>query len=123
MRGFTLLETIVALTLFLIVMASISQSTANQATMTRFSQLKAASAMAAQHFLDEIRAVDPATLPESGVGDGEVFEIDGVEYTVIPTYCEQPDWCEGTGARHIKATVYHNSEAAFETETIFTQLR
>ena len=79
--------------------------------------------MAAQHFLDEIRAVDPSTLPANGVGDEEVYEIDGAQYTVIPTYCEEPSWCAGTGARHIKATVYHNDEQAFETETIFTQLR
>lgn len=123
MRGFTLLETMVALVIFLLVLTGFTQSMADQNTKTRFSELRAAAAMAAQLYLDETRAIDPTTLPLNGSGAGVTYQIDGRNFTVTPTFCANSSWCQGTGARHIRATVRHKNFTVYTTETIFTQLR
>lgn len=123
MRGFTLLETMVALVIFLLVLTGFTQSMADQNTKSRFSEIRAAAAMAAQFYLDETRAVDPATLPPVGAGTPVTYNIDGRDFVVTPTFCAEPDWCQGTAARHIRAAVTYQGLPVYSTETIFTQLR
>jgi prepilin-type N-terminal cleavage/methylation domain-containing protein len=123
MRGFTLLETMVALVIFLLVLAGFTQSMADQNTKSRFSEIRAAAAMAAQFYLDETRAIDPTTLPPVGTGTPVAYNIDGRDFVVTPSFCAKPNWCQGTTARHIQVAVTYQGVPVYTTETIFTQLR
>lgn len=123
MKGFTLLETVVALTLFLIMIAGFSQAVASQVTHGRNSDIRAKAAMAAQFFLDDLRSEDPATLPTSGAGTTETVTIDDKEFEVTPEYCTEIAYCTSANIRHILVSVVHNGNDIYSVETVYTRLR
>lgn len=121
--GFTLLETVVALTLFLIMIAGFSQAVASQVTHGKRNELRSKAVMAAQYFLDDLRSQDPATLPTSGTGSPTYFIIEGRYFTVTPTYCANSSFCSSSNIRHITANVDYFGDSIYSVETVFTRLR
>lgn len=121
--GFTLLETVVALALFLIMIAGFSQAVASQVTHGKRNELRSKAVMAAQYFLDDLRSQDPATLPTSGTGTPAYMIIEGGYFTVTPTYCANSTFCSSSNIRHITAEVEYLGETLYTVETVFTRLR
>lgn len=121
--GFSLLETVVALTIFMIMIAGFSQAVASQVTHGKKNELRSKAVMAAQYFLDNLRSQDPATLPTSGTGTPSYFIIEGRYFTVTPTYCANSSYCTSANIRHITADVDYLGESIFSIETVFTRLR
>lgn len=123
MKGFSLLEVMVALGIFGITMAYMGESLSRQVIASKDSDARAAAAMAVQQYFDEVRSADPSTLPGSGSGTPVRFTIGGNSLTLTPSFCENITYCSTANVRHIVARVTKNGREIFEAETIFTQLR
>jgi len=122
-RGFTLLETVVALTIFLIVLTGFSQGVASQVVHGRRSEIRAAASMAAQYYLDDLRSQDPATFPNSGTGSAVNFSIDGKTFSITPSYCLNSAFCSSANIRQVTATVRYLGDIVYTAETVYTRLR
>ena len=76
---------------------------------------------AAQQVMEEMRHLDPATLPESGSSDVEVITVGEHEFEVITHYCQIADYCS-TASRHIVIEVGFAGRVIYTVESVFSRL-
>lgn len=122
-RGFTLVEVMVALTIFALVSASMMGAFLQQSRFNTLSEQKTEAIAAAQLVMDEIRVMDPASLPGSGSWEPEEIEIGDRVYQVRASFCERAELCLSNSIRHVTVSVEHNGRPMFEVETVYAQLR
>ncbi len=121
--GFSLLEVLVAITLFSIVSMGLARGFIMQMKSNTDSEIRAQSLSAAQYVLDRLRTVDPASLPSSGSAAPETVSISGRNYSVTIRYCALASYCIAATTRHLRATVSYQNKQRYEVDTVFTQLR
>jgi prepilin-type N-terminal cleavage/methylation domain-containing protein len=121
-RAFTLLEVIVSLGIFSIVTVGIYPAVINHLQTNHLSAERTSAIHAAQQVLDNLRLVNPGTLPPSGSTQSEQT-IGDKTFQVTTTYCEKSAYCVSPNTRHLKVEVFYEGEFRFETETVYTQLK
>lgn len=121
--GFTLLELMVSLLIFSIVALGLGGSFSQHMTMSHQGEVKSMAAQAAQRVLDNIRYLDPATLPTSGSDPVVNVTIGNKTFDVTASYCENAAFCGTNNIRHITVRVEHKNQEQYEVQTVFTQLR
>jgi prepilin-type N-terminal cleavage/methylation domain-containing protein len=121
-KGFTLLEVMVSLLLFLVVSAIMASSYVGHLKRSTETEVRTLAMGAAQEILDETRLVDPDSLPSSGSTSTTVV-VGGRSFGVESTYCSNATYCASPANRHIRVRVNFQGVKVFETETVFTRLR
>jgi prepilin-type N-terminal cleavage/methylation domain-containing protein len=125
-RGFTLLEVLVGLGLFGILALSLSNSLLFFLRTNTVNQYRTGAVQAVQVVLDQLRSIDPMTLPTTaGATQTRSVSVDGLStpYTVTITYCANPVYCTTNDLRHISVSAVYDGREYYGTETVYTQLR
>ncbi|MBX7145464.1 MAG: type II secretion system GspH family protein [Oligoflexia bacterium] len=120
--GFTLIEVMVALVLFLGISATLGTGYVAMLKRSNVTETRTLAMGAAQQVLDVLRLTDPSTLPTSGSSTQNVA-IGGKTFAVTTTYCATSSYCASASNRHIKVSVYRSNQKVFDVETVFTRLR
>ncbi|MBX7138176.1 MAG: type II secretion system GspH family protein [Oligoflexia bacterium] len=122
--GFTLIEVMVALSIFGIVAAGVAPAFTNFIRFSNDSQLKTQGMQAAEQKLDQLRYVDPASLPNSAASPtDEIITVSSRNFNIHTVFCSQASYCVGGRTRHVVVTASYSGQEVFELETVFTTLR
>lgn len=116
--GFTLLETLVALTVVGIVMSMSVTTLMNNLHSNLRAQVRYEAIQAAQAVLDDLRFTAVDELVGSPESDVTVSER---TYHVQVSYCRIASLCTSDDSRHITVEVFYKSELVYETETVFSK--
>ena len=120
--GFTLIETLVALLIFSLVSAAMMPAFLSQLKFSHSSKIRTGAFAAAQRALDEVRVVNPETLPSGGATTTSTISAGDYSYSVVLTYCNPTTYCT-TRTRFITATVSYQGNELYEVSTVYTRLR
>ncbi len=120
--AFTLLETLVALTLFGIVSAAMLPAFLNQLAYTHRSEVRSGAIQVAQIALEELRLQNPEDLPGAGEQLTQTISSGERDYEVTLDFCADPTFCT-VRSRFVSATVSLNNEEVYEVSTVYTRLR
>lgn len=121
--GFTLLELMVAFSLFSVAALSMANVFASNVRFNTRNERTTEAVEVAQQYLDELRVLDPATFPGAGASTTKTFSINGKSYLATATYCSPSTYCTSGNIKAIHVRVTHNSTVYYEVDTVFTELR
>lgn len=121
-RGFTLIEVMVALSIFSIVSAGMLPAFLTYLKYNVNAQVKTEAALAAQEVLDEKRVEDPSDMPTSGSDPAQTVLIGNHSFDVTVSYCENTAYC-AIDTRHLAVDVTYKGEVIYALETVYTDLR
>ena len=121
-RGFTLLETVVALGILSMVVVGILASFAVQGATNTRSEQRIEASIVAEQVLEFLRLDDPELMPTSGAVGPQLVTLNGRGYEVYTHFCTKAEYCQDT-ARHLLVEVFLNGRRIYDVETIFTQMR
>ncbi|MBB6098243.1 type IV pilus modification protein PilV [Deinobacterium chartae] len=116
-QGFTLIEVLIALTVFGIAMMAIIPMFVSNMQMNSDSELRTQGAHLAQDYIEALRLKDPGAL----AAETKTVNVGSRTFRIESEYCTKSSLC-GSGSKHILVKVRHNNEIVFQTETVFTQL-
>ncbi|WP_083922117.1 type IV pilus modification PilV family protein [Thermus igniterrae] len=121
-KGLTLVEVLVALAILALIGPVLAGFISHLQVNTR-AEIRSQAVTLAQERLEQLRLVNPQTLPNSGCED-QTQSRGGRTYTVRTCYCLNAGFC-GPGARHLAVRVFLSGETApvYQVETVYTQLR
>ena len=122
-RGFTILEVLVALSLMAIVAAGLVPAFTTFLKFNTRAEIKSEALSAAQQVLDELRLVDPATMPSSGSDPAVNITLGSRTYQVIVDYCVDASLCTSTTRQLVLEVFDNNAESVYSTQTVYTKLR
>ena len=124
-KGFSLLEVLVSVSLLGVITSTFTAGTMMMTRMVTDAEAKSKGILAAQQVLDEMRILAPSELPSTHISDSPINVIvEGTTYSVLRTYCAVSTYCPPTSSaetRHIKITVSKDNEQVYEVETVFTE--
>lgn len=135
-RGFTLVETAVALVVLAAMLSTFLPLFGTYRAATIRSDIRLGALAVTQRVMDELRHADVRNLPTSGTfenlppapdGTGESTSsmvYKGKTYRVAITYCDPKRDCT-VNARRIRVRTYlrNNPDPLFQLETVYTELR
>jgi type II secretion system protein I len=121
-RGFTMIETLVAMTIFALVSAAMLPAFVSQLRYNHRSELKTGAIQVAQLTLERLRLENPEDMPTLGADEEETVSSGERDYNVTITYCADMTYC-GLRSRFVTVSVELNDEELYEVSTIFTRLR
>lgn len=117
--GFTLVETVVALSLLAIALGSLLPAMTQAIRANTESEIRTGAIAVAQQEIDNLRALD--TWPTSGL----TVTVTTGSATYTSTLTHQA-YCEGAtcfaGARLVEVEVRHNGRLYYRVQTVFTEL-
>ena len=119
-QGLTLIETVIALFIFLIFLGFMIPLFSNQHISTINNEIDTGAVAVSQQILDKLRQANSATLPSTGSTNESVTAM-GKQYSATITYCAVVAYCT-TNARHIKVEVKHHGQTVYTVETAYTRL-
>jgi type II secretion system protein I len=122
-RGFTLLEVLVAMTIFSLAAIGMAQAFTSHLKANTASEVRSQATNAAQQVLDQLRTIDPATLPSSGNSSAQAVTVDRRNYSVVVQYCAETSLCPSSSTKHLRARVSYRNSEVYRVDTVFTQLR
>jgi general secretion pathway protein I len=120
--GFTLLEVMISMSLFLGISASMTTAYVSHLKQNTSTEVRSGAIAVAQQRLDELRLIDPPTMPSSG-NVTTTLAAGGRTYSLKTYYCENTAFCATANSRHILVKVNYAGKQVFETETVYTRLR
>jgi prepilin-type N-terminal cleavage/methylation domain-containing protein len=120
-KGFTLLEALIAMAILAIVLAGLVTNFQAFLDANSASEEMSNALAAAQQVIEEMRHVEPSTLPESGTSAVEVVQVGDHEYEVVTHYCLVADYCSAA-SRHIVIEVGFAGRTVYTIETVFSRL-
>ncbi len=120
-QGFTLVEVLVAMTLFAIVSALMAPAFLLQLKTNIAAEDRNGAIAVAQQVLDDIRTSDPSTLPSTGSTTSSIT-TQHRSYATTTTYCSTSSFCTAR-TRHIKLEIKYRGKTVYWLETVFTKLK
>jgi type II secretory pathway pseudopilin PulG len=120
-RGFTLMETLVALIIFITIVTLMIPVFLEQRMQVNSSRVKTEAVAFSQEILDELRQADIASLPSNG-STTRTRTVLGEPYNATITYCEDASKCS-TNSRQIKVQVSHYAQTVYTVETVYTRFQ
>lgn len=122
--GFSMLELLVAFVLFSLVATSLTSAFIHMMRTNTNSEIQSGAVLAVQRKLDELRLMDPSSMPESGTDEAETITVGGRDYSISVEYCPTGTaYCTGDSVRHIKAIAEYNGKNLYTVETVYAQLQ
>jgi prepilin-type N-terminal cleavage/methylation domain-containing protein len=122
-KGFTLIEVLVAITLFSIVSMGLAGGFVMQMKANNDNAIRIQAISAAQQVLDSLRVSDPSTYPTTGSDSPRSISIAGRIFSVVVSYCAIPSLCTAVTTRHLRAAVTYKGKKRYEVDTVFSQLK
>jgi prepilin-type N-terminal cleavage/methylation domain-containing protein len=120
-RGFTLVEAVIALAILGITIAAVLPAFIDFLDANSLSEERSNAVAAAQQVMEELRQVDPGSLPSSGSSAVQTVTTGNHEYEVTAHYCRTPSYCS-TAGRHIVLEVNYGGKTVYTIETVYTRL-
>ncbi len=121
-RGFTMIEVLVALSLFGIITAGITSVFVNHLKYNSVAGQRTGAIDAAQQQLDNLRKDDPTTMPVTGNTTSSIV-IGTRTYSVVTKYCTVSSYCSSVNQRHLRVEVSYIGTLLYVVETVYTKLR
>ncbi len=121
-RGFSLVETLVAVALLAFLSTGILTAFSSQAASSGRNERRLAATAAAEQVLEFYRMDDPELMPTSGSVGPVVVAANTQEFEVFTLFCTRPTFCTDT-ARQLVVEVYSGPTKVYDVETVFTQVR
>jgi prepilin-type N-terminal cleavage/methylation domain-containing protein len=137
-QGFTLIETIVGMLIFLIASLAIVPVFFSYKAATIRNDGKVGAIAISQQIMDSLRQMDVRDIPSTGTNvpnlpNGDLISdlnFKGKRYAATITYCENASYCESTAtasSRHLNVKVYNygttSQPPVFQLETVYTRLQ
>ena len=122
-KGFTMLEIMVALTIFGIVAAGMAQAYVLQLHTNNASEVRSQAIQAAQRVLDDIRTKDITQLPSSGNAAPQTILVNNRSFIVKIQYCPPTTAYCSTAQRFLRSKVFYKNKQVYAIDTVFAQLR
>ena len=120
-NGFSLIEVLVALSLFTMVSGLMAPSFIFHLKTNYRAEVRNGAIAATQQRLDTLRSQDPGLLPTTG-SETQNITVGERTFAVKTIYCRNAAWCN-TSARNLNIEVTHRSQLVYKAETVFSQLR
>lgn len=121
-RGFTLVEAIVAVAILTVMIVAVLSGFASQTASNARSERRTAAVSAAEQAIEFLRMEDPATMPDTGVVGPQAIVVNDRQYEVYTRFCVDTTLCK-EHVRHITVEVQLDGSKIYDVETVFTQLR
>ena len=121
-RGFTLVESLIAMTILGVALAALVPSFLNYMDVNTISEERSDAVAAAQLVMERLRQRDPAALPDTGSSSPELISIGSRDYEVVTFYCLASEYC-GTTSRHLFLEVNFGGQTVYTVESVYTRLR
>jgi prepilin-type N-terminal cleavage/methylation domain-containing protein len=140
-NGFTLVETVAGMVIFLVASTAIIPVFMTYKLSTIRNDTRVGAVAVAQQVMDTLRRTDVTTLRDPNVntlgtstslptaaGGASLNSLSfkGKTYSATITYCENTSYCD-TNSKHIKVKVYPEGDTAndpiFELETVYARLQ
>lgn len=123
-QGFSMLELMISLVLFSLVATSLTSAFIHLMQTNTRAEIHGGAVLAAQKVLDNLRLIDPGSMPESGLADPVSVEIGERVYSVEVEYCPTgTEYCSSSGVRHIRAVTSLGDTELYTVETVYAQLQ
>lgn len=119
-KGFTLIETLVALGILALAISAAISQLANNLKNNLSSQIRYEAVQAAQSVLDDMRFQDVTTLNTT---QNSNVTVGNRTYAVTAEICKRSDLCISTDVRHIAVQVSYKSQKVYETDTVYSKLK
>jgi prepilin-type N-terminal cleavage/methylation domain-containing protein len=119
-RGFSLIESLVALAILSILLGSLIPMFYYYSHTNTHSEIRMEAVSVAQQLLDEYRQDNPSSMPSSGSTTSSVV-MNNRTFSVQTIYCSNASYC-GPNTRHITIEVDYNGQRIYRTETVYTQV-
>lgn len=116
--GFSLIEALIAVSIFGIALAAVVPSFIFNARTNRESQRRTEAVVVAQQYVDSLRQQDFGSWPETGATATQT--VNGKSYQTVLTYCVGTLIHCGDGARHLKVEVKTDGKVYYQVETVYT---
>ena len=120
-EGSSLVEALIAVSILAMALVFIFGAMSAFTAINNRNQARTHAAVAARTRMEELRFVDPATLPATG-SQTSATSVGPHQFTIVTQYCSSSTYCDDI-TRHIVVSVKEHGRQVFETETVFTQLR
>lgn len=121
-RGFTLLESLVALAILGIALAGVMPVFQGFFDVNNATERRSNSVAAAQEVMEALRQVDPAALPTSGSSPVQTVTVGDHDYEILVRYCTRNEYCNSR-SRQIELEVSYAGKTVYDVETVYTRLR
>ncbi len=122
-QGFTLIEVMIAMIIYLLILASMLPVFVSFTRLNTLTEIRTEAASAGAFVLDQLRLLDPITMPASGSDPAENIVVGTRTYSVVTSYCSDVTYCNTNNNRHILIQASYKGQVFYEVETVFTQLR
>lgn len=122
-KGFSLLEVLVSIVIFGVVSMGMAVAFVTNLKTNTASEVRSQASEIAQRYLDELRTVDPGSLPSSGTTGPQTFTLGKRSYAVLTTYCADASLCASSTMRHLRIRVQYQNREVYRVDTVFSQLR
>lgn len=119
--GVTLIEVLVTMLLVGVISVTILSSMSSTFAMNSDAERRIDAVLVAQNKMDEVKRLDPASLPSSG-SKNETVTVKGRDYLVTLRYCTTPVYCLNSN-RQVAIDVKYANKLMFTGESVFTQVR
>ncbi len=120
-EGSSLLEALIAVAILVTTLVYIFGAMSSFTVLNSRNQTRTNAAFAARSRMEQLRYLDPATLPATG-SQTSAASVGAYQFTIVTQYCSASSYCD-SNTRHIIVSVKENGKPVFETETVLTQLR
>jgi general secretion pathway protein I len=122
-RGFTLLEVLVSIVIFTVAALGMAKAFTDHLTTNTLNERRSEAISAAQQVLDNVRTLDPATLPASGQAAEQTITFGERSYKVNLFYCFPSTYCTSNNIRQLHTEVKLNGQLIYQVDTVYAQLR
>jgi len=121
-RGFTLIESLLAIAILGIALAGIMPAFLTFLDANTLSEERSDAVAAAQFVMERMRQQNPGTMPTTGASALELIAVGEREFEVQGFYCTDNAYCN-TDSRHVVLEVNYGGQSVYSLETVFTKLR
>ena len=120
-HGFTLLESLVAVAILGIVLAAIAPTFFTFMDVNTLTEERSGALAAAQETMEQLRQLDPTTLPDTGSSPLQVVTVGQRDFEVLTHFCTANQFC-GDDSRHLLIEVSYGGRTVYSVESVFTAL-
>lgn len=121
--GFSLIEVLISLVLLTVVLSGVIPAFASFSSKNSFSEMRMEAIQAVEMVMDDLRMINPNTLPTSGNDGSQIITVNNHAFNVTTFFCETPAYCSSINNRHIRVVAERNGLSLYEAQTVYTQLR
>jgi len=121
--GFGLFEVLVSLAIFGFAALALARGFALHLSFNALNDERSGAMQAVAQVIDDLRSLDPRTLPASGTDPLRRIRVGARTYDVAVSYCSRAAYCTSNNIRTIRCEAKIDNETRYAVETVFAQLK